>query len=399
MHWTQLLSDRRLGADRAERPQSRGWARSDFERDYDRLVFSPAFRRLQNKTQVFPLPGNIFVHNRLTHSLEVSCLGRSLGNIVGEVLSERYPTDRETPFRSGISAIVSAACLAHDMGNPPFGHSGERAISAYFGEGPGKRWEPLVRAEGGRWEDFLYFEGNANAFRLLTHQFRGRRPGGFALTYSTVASIVKYPYSSLLAGGKSKFGFFATEEETMKEVATELGLERRTASALSYARHPLVYLVEAADDICYQIMDIEDAAKLHILSREEAQGLLSAFFSEEELRAAYLRADVFCQPGTAELQSLVTLEALSASTPVVLADALALPHLVDEGVNGHLFPPGDHVALADRIARILDLSDADRAAMGEASHAKALHHSAQKTVDIFERLYRGATAAEVRAML
>lgn len=119
MHWTQLLSDRRLGADRAERPQSRGWARSDFERDYDRLVFSPAFRRLQNKTQVFPLPGNIFVHNRLTHSLEVSCLGRSLGNIVGEVLSERYPTDRETPFRSGISAIVSAACLAHDMGNPP----------------------------------------------------------------------------------------------------------------------------------------------------------------------------------------------------------------------------------------------------------------------------------------
>lgn len=284
MHWTQLLSDRRLGADRAERPQSRGWARSDFERDYDRLVFSPAFRRLQNKTQVFPLPGNIFVHNRLTHSLEVSCLGRSLGNIVGEVLSERYPTDRETPFRSGISAIVSAACLAHDMGNPPFGHSGERAISAYFGEGSGKRWEPLVRAEGARWEDFLYFEGNANAFRLLTHQFRGRRPGGFALTYSTVASIVKYPYSSLLAGGKSKFGFFATEEETMKEVATELGLERRTASALSYARHPLVYLVEAADDICYQIMDIEDAAKLHILSREEAQGLLSAFFSEDDLR-------------------------------------------------------------------------------------------------------------------
>ncbi|MDV7176573.1 MULTISPECIES: glycosyltransferase [Micrococcus] len=127
--------------------------------------------------------------------------------------------------------------------------------------------------------------------------------------------------------------------------------------------------------------------------------LLRGHVSEEELRAAYLRADVFCQPGTAELQSLVTLEALSASTPVVLADALALPHLVDEGVNGHLFPPGDHVALAERIARILDLSDAERAAMGEASHAKALHHSAQKTVDIFERLYRGATAAEVRALL
>ena len=284
MHWEQLLSDRRLGADATERRKAQGLARSDFERDYDRLVFSPPFRRLQNKTQVFPLPGNIFVHNRLTHSLEVSCLGRSLGNIVGECLAGRHPKAQENPFRSGISAIVSAACLAHDMGNPPFGHSGERAISAYFKEGNGQRWEELVKAEGGRWEDFLLFEGNANAFRLLTHQFKGRRSGGFALTYSTIASIIKYPYSSLSAQGKNKFGFFATEEETMKEVATELGLERRTASALSYARHPLVYLVEAADDICYQIMDIEDAAKLHILSREEAQGLLSAFFSEDELR-------------------------------------------------------------------------------------------------------------------
>ena len=280
MHWEQLLSDRRLGAEPSERKQTSHLARSDFERDYDRLIFSPPFRRMQNKTQVFPLPGNIFVHNRLTHSLEVSCLGRSLGNIVGDCLEGRYPKLRETPFRSGLSAIVSAACLAHDMGNPPFGHSGERAISAYFKESNGARWRAEVEDEGGRWEDFLFFEGNANAFRLLTHQFEGRRAGGFALTYSTVASIVKYPYSSLLAGKKNKFGFFATEEDTMREVGDELGLIRLNDAPLSYVRHPLVYLVEAADDICYQIMDIEDACKLHILSFDEAEMHLMAFFSD-----------------------------------------------------------------------------------------------------------------------
>ena len=284
MHWEQLLSDRRLGADTSERRPTTAPARSDFERDYDRLVFSPPFRRLQSKTQVFPLPGNIFVHNRLTHSLEVSCLGRSLGNIVADCLVGRYPKASEIPFRSGLSAIVSAACLAHDMGNPPFGHSGERAISAYFKEGNGARWQSQVEQEGGRWEDFLYFEGNANAFRLLTHQFQGRRVGGFALTCSTVASIIKYPYSSLLARGKSKFGFFETEEETMRIVAEELGLIQVSDSPLCYVRHPLVYLVEAADDICYQIMDIEDAYKLHILSFDEARDLLEAFFTEEELR-------------------------------------------------------------------------------------------------------------------
>lgn len=282
MNWEQLLSERRLGASGRERRAARSVVRSDFERDYDRLVFSPPFRRLQNKTQVFPLPGNIFVHNRLTHSLEVSCLGRSLGNIVGECLVERHPELREVPLRSGLSAIVSAACLAHDMGNPPFGHSGERAIGAYFSEGAGQRLETQVRAEGGRWEDFLHFEGNANAFRLLTHQFLGRREGGFALTYATIASIVKYPYSSELAGTKSKFGFFQSEEETMRAVASELGLIQRSDRPLSYVRHPLVYLVEAADDICYQIMDIEDASKLHLLSYEEAADLLSAFFTEEE---------------------------------------------------------------------------------------------------------------------
>lgn len=285
MQWQTLLSDRRIGANSRSR-QERNKARSEFERDYDRLVFSPAFRRLQNKTQVFPLPGNIFVHNRLTHSLEVSCVGRSLGNIVGGVLQGRHRQELvDIDMRTALSSIVSAACLAHDMGNPPFGHSGERAISAYFREGAGQVWQEHVEAEGGRWSDFLHFEGNANALRLLTHQFVGRRAGGFALTYSTVASIIKYPYSSILAHSKSKFGFFQTEEDTMVDLAQELGLIQRSTdkNALHYARYPLVYLVEAADDICYQVMDIEDAYKLSILSYDEARSILSAFIPHVEL--------------------------------------------------------------------------------------------------------------------
>ncbi|MDH6343575.1 dGTPase [Parabacteroides sp. PFB2-12] len=277
MNWIQLLSDKRFGM---EDYNNRKHDRTDFQRDYDRLIFSSAFRRLQNKTQVFPLPGSIFVHNRLTHSLEVSCVGRSLGNNVARALMEKYP-GMDANF-SEIGSIVSAACLAHDMGNPPFGHSGERAISAFFTEGgEGKQWEAQVKEEGGRWEDFVYFEGNANALRLLTHQFTGRREGGFALTYSTLASIIKYPYSSELAQKKKKFGFFQTEEETFNKIVEELGLCRDPEEEGKYVRYPLVYLVEAADDICYQIMDIEDACKLHILSYEEAIELLLGFFEED----------------------------------------------------------------------------------------------------------------------
>lgn len=210
MNWTQLLSGKRFGM---EEYHERKHERTDFQRDYDRLIFSSPFRRLQNKTQVFPLPGSIFVHNRLTHSLEVSCVGRSLGNNVAKGLMQKYP-DGSINFPE-IGSIVSAACLAHDMGNPPFGHSGERAISAYFSEGNGRKLEEKVRKERGRWEDFVHFEGNANAMRLLTHQFIGRRKGGFALTYSTLASIIKYPYASIYSGKKGKFGFFQSEEEVI----------------------------------------------------------------------------------------------------------------------------------------------------------------------------------------
>ncbi|MDR2534234.1 MAG: deoxyguanosinetriphosphate triphosphohydrolase [Tannerellaceae bacterium] len=277
MNWTKLLSDKRLGM---EHYHDRKHDRTDFQRDYDRLIFSSPFRRLQNKTQVFPLPGSIFVHNRLTHSLEVSCVGRSLGASVGRALGKKYSSP--TADFSEIASIVSAACLAHDMGNPPFGHSGERAIQAYFSEGNGAKWEKTVRNEGLRWEDFTRFEGNANTFRLLTHRFIGRREGGFALTYATLASIVKYPWASSTTDA-NKFGFFHTEEETIGKIAEDLGIEKQNNR---YARHPLVYLVEAADDICYQIMDIEDAYKLRLLTGGEALELLLGFFEDDGRRHA-----------------------------------------------------------------------------------------------------------------
>ena len=288
MKWERLLSSKRLGQ---EDIQGSSDDRTEFQRDYDRLIFSAPFRRLQNKTQVFPLPGSIFVHNRLTHSLEVSSVGRSLGNDVCRLILQHRPELYSTHFTE-LGAIVSAACLAHDLGNPPFGHSGENAIGTYFSEGAGQFLKNYVCQETGdgispkEWEDLIHFEGNANAFRLLTHHFKGRRRGGFGMTYSTLASIVKYPYSSDLAGDKRKFGFFCSEQEDYERIAKELGILRLPApdGAVCYVRHPLVYLVEAADDICYEIMDIEDAHKLKLLTTEETKHLFLAYFNENDQR-------------------------------------------------------------------------------------------------------------------
>ena len=275
MNWQQLISNKRLGQE--VRHPERHDDRSEFKRDYDRLIFSAPFRRMQNKTQVFPLPGSVFVHNRLTHSLEVASVGMSLGNDVARELKLRHPELTGTLFEE-IGTIVSTACLAHDMGNPPFGHSGEKAIQAFFREGKGIELKPRMSPEF--WDNLIHFEGNANAFRLLAHRFHGRREGGFVMTYSTLASIVKYPHSSLAAGKKGKFGFFCFEEHYYRRIADELGIRRLSADGepLRYARHPLVYLVEAADDICYEIMDIEDAHKLRILSFDETMSLLLGFF-------------------------------------------------------------------------------------------------------------------------
>ncbi len=279
MNWQQLISNKRLGQE--HRHPERHDDRTEFKRDYDRLIFSAPFRRLQNKTQVFPLPGSVFVHNRLTHSLEVASVGMSLGNDVTKQLICRHPELKDTLFAE-IAQIVATACLAHDMGNPPFGHSGEKAMQTYFTEGPGSDLQREVSHQF--WDDITHFEGNANTFRLLTHQFRGRRPGGFVMTYSMLASIVKYPYSSSAPSKKGKFGFFNEEKDVYRKVADELGIICLSGPGepLRYVRHPLVYLVEASDDICYEIMDIEDAHKLKILSYEETAQLMLSFFEEKE---------------------------------------------------------------------------------------------------------------------
>lgn len=295
MDWQRLISSKRLGKEDRAKPLDE--RRTEFQRDFDRLIFSSAFRRMQNKTQVFPLPGSVFVHNRLTHSLEVSSVGRSLGADVTRELIARHPHLAETEVTS-LGAIVSAACLAHDMGNPPFGHSGERAIRTFFTEGAGAALHDEVTADGrglseAEWLDMTRFDGNANTFRLLTHHFNGRRRGGFVMTYATLASIVKYPYGSDRAVRKPKFGYFEAERATWFHIADELGiteLDRRPDGSVRHARHPLVYLVEAADDICYEIMDIEDAHKLRILSDVQTVDLLLGFFEPAErdrLRAAY----------------------------------------------------------------------------------------------------------------
>ena len=288
MKWQQLISNKRLGQE--HRHAERHDDRSEFKRDYDRLIYSAPFRRLQNKTQVFPLPGSIFVHNRLTHSLEVSSLGQSLGNDVCRQLKSLHPELANSLFEE-IGTIVSAACLAHDMGNPPFGHSGEKAIQTFFTEGKGKTIKESVSSEF--WDDITHFEGNANAFRLLTHRFLGRRQGGFVMTYSMLASIVKYPFASSLAGGHGKFGFFQTEANDYKKIADELGLicKSDNGEPLKYARHPLVYLVEAADDICYEIMDIEDSHKLKILSFQETLDLLMGFFDDTTMASIQKRME------------------------------------------------------------------------------------------------------------
>ena len=272
MNWEQLLSTKRLGLEHYHKPDSH--SRTEFQRDYDRIIFSSSFRRLQNKTQVFPLPGRIFVHNRLTHSLEVASVGRSLGNEVWQKLNENR--EKAIPDLSG---IISAACLVHDLGNPPFGHSGEKVISAFFKENTDSEFKKkFTPAE---WNDLTNFEGNANAFRLLTHQFEGKREGGFVMTYATLAATVKYPFNSSV-NPDQKYGYFQSEKATYEKIANDLGIVQLDSEKGTYARHPLVYLVEAADDICYQIMDIEDAHKLGILSTEKTFELFYAFFDQEK---------------------------------------------------------------------------------------------------------------------
>ena len=273
MNWETIFTTQRVGQEK----ESPG-PRSGFQRDFDRLIFSSSFRRLQNKTQVFPLPGSTFVHNRLTHSLEVASVGRSLGSMTGEKIS-RETADKNSDtyefYRYELANVVAAGCLAHDIGNPAFGHSGEKAISAYFIDNAhskidGRELQSFFTEK--EWADISNFEGNANAIRILTHTFKGRLIGGLGLTYTTSASILKYPCEATAINKqfkhRKKYGFFQAEVNAIHAIATKLGLRREDSDAVIYQRHPFVYLVEAADDICYSIIDMEDANRLGILSHE-----------------------------------------------------------------------------------------------------------------------------------
>lgn len=274
MDWKSLLS-----AQREFMEHKKSDIRNAFQRDYDRIIFSNIFRRLQNKTQVFPLPGSKMVHNRLTHSLEVASVGRSIARIVSKKLCDKYGSDFLNEIYD-IDTIVSSACLAHDLGNPPFGHSGEETISSYFKEGPGKELQKQIPEY--QWTDLISFEGNANAFRQLTHQFAGRRQGGMSLTYATLATLIKYPYPSFNNNNKKKYNFFYSERDTFKKVMEGCGIKCLDEETLTYARHPLSYMMEAADDICYLILDMEDAHKRGIVPTEKIDAFFTSFYRNDE---------------------------------------------------------------------------------------------------------------------
>jgi len=273
MNWKSLLS-----AQREAHAQNVADIRNEFQRDYDRIVFSNVFRRLQNKTQVFPLPGSQMVHNRLTHSLEVASVGRSIARKVSKQLGERFGNDFLNEIYD-IDTIVSTACLAHDLGNPPFGHSGEETISSYFKYGEGKSLKEQIPEY--QWTDLISFEGNANAFRQLTHQFKGRREGGLSLTYASLATLIKYPYPSFDKGDRKKYNVFNSEIETFEKLMKGCGIPRIDGHMPIYARHPLSYMMEAADDICYLILDMEDAHKRGIIQTNAIEEHFVAFMNED----------------------------------------------------------------------------------------------------------------------
>lgn len=260
--------------------------RTDFQRDFDRIIFSSAFRRLQNKTQVFPLPGSVFVHNRLTHSLEVSSVGRSLGSMVGEFIVQEYSNDLSESakefYRDSLNTVVASACLCHDVGNPAFGHSGEDAIASYF-ERNESQLKPLFNEK--EWADLVNFEGNANAIRVLTHQQNGKDEGGTQLTFSTLSSIAKYPCEAIAKDKsviyKKKFGFFQNEKETFLKIAQASGMQKDSEEPTIFRRHPFVWLVEAADDICYNIIDMEDAHRLKIVATSDIENLFFDLIKSE----------------------------------------------------------------------------------------------------------------------
>ena len=293
MNWESLLLLRRWGDNEKRDRKNENILRLGFEVDFDRVIFSSSFRRLQDKTQVIPLPKNQFVHTRLTHSLETSSVGRSLGRIAGNHIIEIYPDLEKLGFKvSDFGSILEAACLAHDIGNPPFGHSGEEVIRSFFLQGKGKQYrEQLTELE---WLDLTRYEGNANGFHILTHSQNGIE-GGLRLSYAVLGTFLKYPKDSSRIEtthvAQKKYGYFQRNKKQFLEIAEELDLKKLGTN--TWARHPLAYLVEAADDICYTIIDFEDGLNSGIIPEETALELLIPIVKERLIREKYqsLRAN------------------------------------------------------------------------------------------------------------
>jgi dGTPase len=286
MQWEQLLSLRKQGDKHKRLRKEQDETRLGFEVDYDRIIFSSAFRSLQDKTQVIPLSKTDFVHTRLTHSLEVSVVGRSLGRKVGQQLLQKHPQLSATHgyHYHDFGAIVAAAALAHDIGNPPFGHSGEKAIGEFFKTGKGKRFKNELTES--QWHDLTHFEGNANGFKLLTENKEGA-PGGLRISYATLGAFTKYPKGSLPHKptpkiADKKFGYFQEQALFFNEVATELGMLTTSTKGEEkrFARHPLAFLVEAADDICYTVIDFEDGINLGLIEEDKALEFLSKIIAQ-----------------------------------------------------------------------------------------------------------------------
>jgi len=289
MKWIRLLAKKRF------RPNgvydgTKENGRTEFQKDIDRITFSSAFRRLGRKTQVHLLSKNDHIHTRLSHSLEAACVGRSLGVMVGKFVKEKgeLPQDHLHHLPSTFGEIVEAACLAHDIGNPPFGHAAEDAIRKWFQEEMNKNWKTKLKKE--ELADLENFDGNPMAFRVVTYKEYNEAEGGMRLTYPTLGALMKYPRTSHFAGKKHKFSCLKTEYETLSKIAGELGLIEKTRiektgetkySEVEYARHPLAYLVEAADDICYRVLDIEDAIELNLLARDTLKNKFQKILKDE----------------------------------------------------------------------------------------------------------------------
>ncbi len=275
MNWTQLLSLKRQGDSHKRLRSEQDETRLGFEVDYDRILFSASFRSLQDKTQVVPVSNTDFVHTRLTHSLEVSVVGRSLGRMVGKQLLEKHPhlATTEGYTFNDFGSIVAAASLAHDIGNPPFGHSGEKAIGAFFSNGWGAKFKKDLSPQ--EYQELIDFEGNANGFKILNKD-RAGVSGGLRLSYATLGAFTKYPKTALPKKPSShiahkKYGVFKGEQTLFEDIANELGLiDPKEKKPFHYLRHPLAFLVEAADDICYTIIDFEDGINLGLIPEDFA---------------------------------------------------------------------------------------------------------------------------------